>query len=57
MKSLEVSKILLPTAARKFQDWHVGILERFDVRDVGLIDEEVTEITVAPDKEVVGKVI
>lgn len=34
-KGLEQSQELLPPTARKFQGWDVGLLERFDVGDVG----------------------
>lgn len=49
---METSQLLLPAAARKFQDWNVGILERFDARDVGLSREAAIEITAPSEKEV-----
>ncbi|KAE9976535.1 hypothetical protein EG328_002568 [Venturia inaequalis] len=52
VESLETSQLLLPAAARKFQDWNVGILERFDARDVGLSREAAIEITAPSEKEV-----
>ncbi|TLD25863.1 putative transporter [Venturia nashicola] len=48
--SLETSQLLLPAAARKFQDWDVGILERFDARDVALSGEDAAKVSV-PVKE------
>jgi hypothetical protein len=38
LEALETSKQLLPAVARKFQDWDVGILERFDASDMGFVD-------------------
>ncbi|KAE9976655.1 hypothetical protein BLS_001938 [Venturia inaequalis] len=52
VESLETSQLLLPAAARKFQDWNVGILERFDARDVGLSREAGIGITAPSEKEV-----
>ena len=33
--ALEKSQRLLPPTAKKFQEWDVGLLERFDLGDVG----------------------
>jgi hypothetical protein len=32
---LETSKMVLPAGARAFKGWEVGLLERFDVGDLG----------------------
>ncbi|KAF1944170.1 hypothetical protein EJ02DRAFT_452777 [Clathrospora elynae] len=37
-KALRESQRLLPPTARKFQGWHVGLLERFDVVEAGSND-------------------
>lgn len=55
VEALGKSRLLLPAAARRFQDWDVGILERFDARDVGLIGEGVAEILAPKEKEGLGK--
>jgi hypothetical protein len=34
-KGLEEGSRLLPVGARKFKEWQVGLLERFDVLEVG----------------------
>lgn len=41
--------------ARKFQDWDVAILERFDAGDVGLVQEEADGLPGLEEKEVVGQ--
>lgn len=41
--SLEGSAQLLPQSARDFQQWHVGLLQRFDFSDVGMAVPEVDE--------------
>jgi hypothetical protein len=41
--------------ARKFQDWDVGILERFDARDVGNLDEGVVQTADEEKKKVVSQ--
>lgn len=55
VECLEESKRLLPVAARRFQEWDVGILERFDGRDVRVVGEEGAEVGVDSKKEDVGK--
>jgi hypothetical protein len=35
-KALAGSQRLLPPTARKFQGWHVGLLERFEVAEAGM---------------------
>ncbi|QDS68373.1 hypothetical protein FKW77_010740 [Venturia effusa] len=52
--SLETSKLLLPEAARRFQDWDVGILERFDADDVGFAGDRDVE-SLESVKETSGK--
>lgn len=34
-EALKASQRLLPPTAKKFQEWNVGLLERFDLADVG----------------------
>jgi hypothetical protein len=41
--------------ARKFQDWDVGILERFDARDVGNLDEGVFQPADEEEKKVMSQ--
>jgi ubiquitin-protein ligase E3 D len=40
---LESSAQLLPQSARQFQQWHVGLLQRFDYPDVGMAAPEVDD--------------
>lgn len=54
VEALDVSKRLLPGVARKFQDWDVGILERFDARDVEL-GEDVGGLVETGERKVVGQ--
>jgi hypothetical protein len=49
-----MSKQLLPSVARKFQDWDVGILERFDAFDMGLVEDVVAPVG-AEEKKVVSQ--
>lgn len=35
-RALERSQRLLPPTAKKFQGWHVGLLERFEVLEAGM---------------------
>ena len=49
---MENSKQLLPAVARKFQDWNVGILERFDARDMGLAEDVVEPVKSEGEKVV-----
>ncbi|KIW07652.1 uncharacterized protein PV09_01594 [Verruconis gallopava] len=48
---LQESQFLLPQAARKFQDWHVGLLERFSWEDVSGTDATVLPAPKAPANE------
>lgn len=54
VESLGTSQFLLPAAARKFQDWDVGILERFDARDVAMSKEDVADFPSIAKKGNVG---
>lgn len=40
-QALEASEFLLPQSARKFQDWNVGLLQRFSWEDVSGSDATV----------------
>jgi len=40
-KSLDKSQDVLPATARRFQEWDVGLLERFDVGEEVLGEQEV----------------
>jgi hypothetical protein len=50
-KALEGSGFLLPETARKFQDWNVGLLERFSWEDVVGSDATVLPALKAPAPE------
>lgn len=38
-RTLEESQRLLPPTARKFQGWDVGLIDRFDLRDIAKPEE------------------
>jgi hypothetical protein len=52
-ESLEESALLLPSSARQFQEWNVGLLERFGEKD--LMEEDVMVAPTPPTKDLNGK--
>jgi hypothetical protein len=50
-QTLETSQFLLPQAVRMFQDWKVGLLERFSWGDVSGTDAKVLPATKGPPTE------
>lgn len=50
-RTLENSRLILPESARKFQDWNVGLLERFSWEDVAGSDATVLPALKPTEKE------